>query len=81
MCLMVCPFGAPQPFRQFRKIIKCDRCQGMEAPYCVESCPTRALLLIDPEEIAKGKFTLARKEQWTGLNFLSPKALAKSDRP
>lgn len=81
MCLMVCPFGAPQPFRQFRKIIKCDRCQGMEAPYCVESCPTHALLLIDPEEIAKGKFTLARKEQWTGLNFLSPKALAKSDRP
>lgn len=81
MCLMVCPFGAPQPFRHFRKIIKCDRCQGMEAPYCVESCPTHALLLVDPEEIAKGKFTLARKERWIGLKFLSPKALAKSDKP
>jgi Fe-S-cluster-containing hydrogenase component 2 len=53
----------------------------MEAPYCVESCPTHALLLVDPEEIAKGKVTLVRKERWIGLNFLSPKALAKSDKP
>jgi Fe-S-cluster-containing hydrogenase component 2 len=78
---MVCPFGAPQPFRQLRKIIKCDRCQGMEALYCVESCPTHALQLIDPEEIAKGKLTLARKERWTGLNFLPPKGSKKSNKP
>jgi len=31
MCLMVCPFGAPQLFRQYRNILKCDRCKGMDA--------------------------------------------------
>ncbi len=55
MCVMVCPFGAPQPFRHYRKIIKCDRCQGMDAVYCVESCPTRALILMDPQDIASGR--------------------------
>lgn len=28
MCVMVCPFSAPQPFRHFRKVVKCDRCRG-----------------------------------------------------
>jgi carbon-monoxide dehydrogenase iron sulfur subunit len=54
MCVMVCPFGSAQPFRSFKKMVKCDRCKGMDGPYCVESCPTRALMLIDPEDIARG---------------------------
>jgi len=50
MCLMVCPFGAIKPFRDFRKIIKCDGCHGMDEPYCVVHCPTRALLFMEKEE-------------------------------
>ena len=37
MCLMVCPFGAIKPFREFRKAIKCDSCLGMgREPYLVD---------------------------------------------
>ncbi len=78
MCLMVCPFGAPQPFRGYRKIIKCDRCQGMEAPYCVESCPTGALILADPEEIASGRRSFPEKGRVTCLNFIADRSLSKT---
>ena len=78
MCVMVCPFGAPQPFRSFRKILKCDLCKGMDAPSCVESCPTHALLLVDPEEIAKGKIAAPRRGRLTGLDFISGRSLAKT---
>ena len=78
MCVMVCPFGAPQPFRQFRKMIKCDRCTGMDAPFCVESCPTRALLLIDPDEMARGAVRL-RTPSLTGLDFVSTRTLSKPE--
>jgi anaerobic carbon-monoxide dehydrogenase iron sulfur subunit len=71
MCVMVCPFGAPQPFRSYRKIIKCDRCKGMESTYCVESCPTGAMILVDSEDIASGRLKPPRKGTWTGLNFAS----------
>lgn len=77
MCIMVCPFGAPQPFRHLRKVMKCDRCKGMDAPYCVESCPTHALILIDPEDMAKAKWDVLRKGNWKGLNFVSTKGLSK----
>ncbi len=62
MCVMVCPFGASLPFRANRKMIKCDRCVGMDAPSCVESCPTKALVLIDPEAIATGAVKLGRRK-------------------
>lgn len=77
MCLMVCPFEAPKPFRQFRKMIKCDRCVGMDAPYCVENCPTKALILVDSEEIAKGILNPRRRGNLIGLNCVSDKSLSK----
>jgi Fe-S-cluster-containing hydrogenase component 2 len=58
-------------------MIKCDRCQGMDGPFCVESCPTHALLFIDPEEIAQGKWRHQIGDNLTGLNFVSTKGLAK----
>jgi anaerobic carbon-monoxide dehydrogenase iron sulfur subunit len=76
MCIMVCPFGAPQPFRAFRKMIKCDRCKDREAPYCVESCPTDALILADSNEVAGGKLKFL-KHKTMGLNFISHQALSK----
>jgi Fe-S-cluster-containing hydrogenase component 2 len=59
-------------------MIKCDRCKGMDAPHCVESCPTHALTLVDPEEIAQGKWGVPKKGKLIGLNFVSPKGLAKA---
>jgi carbon-monoxide dehydrogenase iron sulfur subunit len=76
MCVMVCPFGAPQPFRHFRKMVKCDQCTGMDAPFCVDSCPTHALLLLDPEEIARGTVRL-QKGRLAGLDFVAAKTLGK----
>ena len=78
MCVMVCPFGAPQPFRATRKILKCDLCKGMDAPACVESCPTRALLLIDPQEMAAGRFAAPRKGQLVALDYTAGRSLAKT---
>ena len=77
MCIMVCPFGAPQPFRSFRKMIKCDQCTEMDAPFCVESCPTHALVLVDPEEIAQGKWRPQTESVLRGLDFVSAKGLAR----
>jgi len=76
MCVMVCPFGVPQPFRHYRKMIKCDQCIGMDAPFCVESCPTHALLFLDPDEIARGAVKLQRG-RLTGLDFVAAKTLCK----
>ncbi len=46
-CTMFCPYGViyPWPERQFA--LKCDRCAYMETPVCVESCPCKALELVD----------------------------------
>jgi len=80
MCLMVCPFGAPQPFRNFRKVIKCDRCKGIGAPYCVESCPTQALILLDPKEIIRERLKPGEKEGWVGLTFVAHRSLARTPK-
>jgi carbon-monoxide dehydrogenase iron sulfur subunit len=79
MCIMVCPFGAPQPFRHFRKVIKCDLCEGMDGPYCVENCPTHALVLADTEEMAKGKAKFRNEGNLSRLNFVSAKGLSKAE--
>ncbi len=77
MCVMVCPFGAARPFRHFRKVIKCDLCSGMDGPYCVESCPTRALRLVDTEEMAKGKVEFP-EGNFSAMNFVSGKGPSRT---
>ncbi len=47
MCVMVCPFGIITPSPSFKVAVKCDRCQEMEYPICVEVCPTQALMLAE----------------------------------
>ncbi len=78
MCVMVCPFGAPRPFRASRTMIKCDRCRGMDAPYCVEACPTHALALLDPEALASGACPLTDRARVIGLALGSAKTSASS---
>jgi Fe-S-cluster-containing hydrogenase component 2 len=77
MCIMVCPFGAPQPFRDIRKMIKCDQCTGMDAPFCVESCPTGALQLVDPEAIAQGRRRGHAEALLAALRFVAAHGLVK----
>ncbi|MBW2146388.1 MAG: 4Fe-4S dicluster domain-containing protein [Deltaproteobacteria bacterium] len=52
MCVMVCPFGVVEPRRAAKKVIKCDRCTGMEEPYCVTACPTGALVFAEAAQLA-----------------------------
>jgi Fe-S-cluster-containing hydrogenase component 2 len=48
----------------------------MDAPFCVESCPTHALLFLDSEEVARGAVKL-QKGRLTGLDFVAAKTLCK----
>jgi carbon-monoxide dehydrogenase iron sulfur subunit len=78
MCMMVCPFGAPQPFRHYRKVIKCDGCKGRDEPYCVESCPTHALVFMDSEEMARRETRAGGTVKLMGLGFVSGDGLSKA---
>lgn len=51
MCVMVCPFGIISPSRERGMIQKCDRCFDMEGPYCVDACPTGALMFIETKDL------------------------------
>jgi anaerobic carbon-monoxide dehydrogenase iron sulfur subunit len=64
VCLMVCPFGAitvkteagalaPDGRTNRGVARKCDLCAdtGRKTPACQEACPTKAISLIDPEEL------------------------------
>jgi len=49
MCIMSCPYGVVRIVSERRVCIKCDACYQMEKPYCVDSCPTGALMHMDEE--------------------------------
>jgi carbon-monoxide dehydrogenase iron sulfur subunit len=50
-CIMVCPFGAIKIDPNRHKVVaKCDLCQELGTPACVENCPNEALTL---EEVVK----------------------------
>jgi len=51
----------------------------MDMAYCVESCPTHALMLIDPEDISKGRFKPPKKGSLIALNFVSGQGLLKPE--
>ena len=42
-CVMVCPYGALKMDTSGKVVAKCDLCQELETPACVENCPNRAL--------------------------------------
>jgi Fe-S-cluster-containing hydrogenase component 2 len=58
-------------------MLKCDQCAGMDAPFCVESCPTHALVFLDPEQVAQGSVTLRKGSRLVGLAFAAAKGLSK----
>jgi carbon-monoxide dehydrogenase iron sulfur subunit len=77
MCVMVCPFGAPQPFRDSRSMVKCDACAGMDGPYCVESCPTGALVCTEAEEFSEQRRRALSGKLLAALTFRSRRGLAQ----
>jgi carbon-monoxide dehydrogenase iron sulfur subunit len=46
-CTIFCPYGVIYPWPERKMALKCDRCNFMEHPVCVDVCPTGALALID----------------------------------
>ena len=57
-CALACPFGAPK-FAQDGRMAKCDLCHvriehGLQ-PACVRVCPTKALGIGSPNQIAEQK--------------------------
>ena len=52
------PYGAIYPWPERKMAMKCDRCNYMEYPVCVDVCPTKALELValdDFEPITRDK--------------------------
>ncbi len=50
-CIMVCPFGVITPDHLAHIAVKCDRCHKLEVPACVNACPTKALTLVDVDQL------------------------------
>jgi anaerobic carbon-monoxide dehydrogenase iron sulfur subunit len=50
-CTAFCPYGVIAPSPERKIAIKCDRCLHREKPTCVDVCPTRALELVDLDQI------------------------------
>ncbi len=51
-CVLACPNSAVHPgyISGKKKAIKCDLCQNLETPACVEHCPNRALIFTERKE-------------------------------
>jgi Fe-S-cluster-containing hydrogenase component 2 len=50
-CTAFCPYGVIFPSPERKIAVKCDRCLYMEKPACVDVCPTKALELVDIDQI------------------------------
>ena len=52
-CVMFCPYGVIFPWVERKFALKCDRCTYMEFPVCVDVCPTKALDLVDVDDLGE----------------------------
>lgn len=50
-CIMMCPFGVMTRDVENHIALKCDRCHKLDLPACVSSCPTKALVLVETDDI------------------------------
>jgi carbon-monoxide dehydrogenase iron sulfur subunit len=46
-CTLFCPYGVIYPWPERKIALKCDRCNFMEVPVCVDVCPTKALEVLE----------------------------------
>ena len=49
-CTLFCPYGVIYPWPERKIALKCDRCNYMEVPVCVDVCPTRTLELLEMDQ-------------------------------
>lgn len=80
-CEMRCPYGAPQ-FDHHRKVMtKCDGCYERvhegKNPFCVDSCPQRALEFDDIEVLRKKYGTLSQVGPLPDSNQTQPNLVIK----
>lgn len=59
-CVMFCPYGVIYPWAERKMALKCDRCMHMESSACVDVCPTRALEIVDVNQLGE---TFAEKRR------------------
>jgi len=59
-CTIFCPYGVIYPWPEWKMALKCDRCNYMEYPVCVDVCPTHALELV---ELGEYDAVLQKKRQ------------------
>ncbi len=50
-CTLFCPYGVIYPWPERKMAVKCDRCNYMESPVCVDVCPTKALELVALDDL------------------------------
>ncbi len=62
MCSMVCPYGVIGRQMEQRVAVKCDRCPDRDAPACVDSCPTKALVFAEEEAFSRSVRASAAKQ-------------------
>ena len=57
MCVMACPYRAPQYNEDERVVVKCDTCRPLREagmnPVCVDACPMRALDFGEVDDLAE----------------------------
>lgn len=51
-CIMTCPFGVITRDAHKHIAVKCDRCHKLDVPACVHACPTKALSLVEMDELS-----------------------------
>jgi carbon-monoxide dehydrogenase iron sulfur subunit len=54
-CMMACPFGVITRDKEKHIAVKCDRCHKLDVPACVNACPTKALVLVDIDDMPREK--------------------------
>ncbi len=70
-CTMFCPYGVIFPWSGRKVALKCDRCAFMEEPVCVDVCPTRALALVEVDDIEK-LYRSKRRNAWRQVAAAAP---------
>ncbi len=50
-CTLFCPYGVIYPWPERKMALKCDRCNYIESPVCVDVCPTKALELVALDDL------------------------------
>lgn len=54
MCVMSCPFGVILMDTKEKKVAtKCDLCEDVGSPACVDACPNEALVYTESEKVKK----------------------------